>query len=73
MEVEHFQGDIDKFIGDAIMALFTDEYSTVQCAYQMIKCLQDVNSAEDSDLRIGIGINSDDVILGHIGSENMIE
>jgi len=73
LEIEHFQGDIDKFIGDAIMALFTDEYAAVQCAYQMIKCVQDVNLTEDTGLRVGIGINSGDVILGHIGSENRIE
>ena len=49
------------------------EVTAVQCAYQMIKCVQDVNIEEDTGLRVGIGINSGDVILGHIGSENRIE
>jgi class 3 adenylate cyclase len=73
IEIEHFQGDIDKFIGDAIMALFTDEYRAVQCAYQMIKSVQNVNIANDTGLRVGIGINSGDVILGHIGSDSRME
>jgi class 3 adenylate cyclase len=71
--VEKFQGDIDKFIGDAIMALFTDEYTAVQCAYHMIASVRSLDRELGSGLRVGIGINAGEVVLGNIGSERRLE
>ncbi|MFW6181647.1 MAG: adenylate/guanylate cyclase domain-containing protein [Spirochaetota bacterium] len=72
-EVERHNGDIDKFIGDAVMALFEDEYSAVLCAYRMIQRVKRANEEMGTDLGIGIGINAGEIILGHIGSENRQE
>lgn len=71
--IEQWQGDIDKFIGDSVMALFTSEYSAVQCAYHMIQSVTDIDRKLRTGLRIGIGINSGVVLLGNIGSEHRFE
>lgn len=71
--VEQFQGDVDKFIGDAVMALFTDEYMAVQCAYNMVRAVRNVDRQYNSGLCIGVGVNSGEVILGNIGSETRLE
>lgn len=73
VEVERAGGDVDKFIGDAIMAIFTSEYDAVLCAYRMIACVQKVNRENRTGLHVGIGINAGEVILGNIGSETRIE
>ncbi len=74
-------GSIDKFMGDAIMALFgatdsfTDnEYRAVKTAYEMMKVLPGIdismiNFPDGFNFNIGIGIHYGDVIVGSIGSD----
>ncbi len=71
--VEECEGDIDKFIGDAIMAIFIDEYTAVQCAYRMISAVRRADKELNTGLYVGIGINTGEVVLGNIGSENRLE
>ncbi len=79
-----FQGTVDKFIGDCIMAIFgaptpqPDHGAlAVAAALEMKKLLQQFNAKharESKDLlRIGVGINTGDVVVGNIGSEQRLE
>ena len=72
-------GTIDKFMGDAIMALFgapkqhdDDVPKALACAIEMQIAMEVFNreiAAEGIDsLFMGIGINTGDVIAGHLGS-----
>jgi len=72
-------GILDKFIGDAIMAAFgipisheDDEDRAVRAAIHMITSLNDWNKkrAEQGKkpVRIGIGLNTDIIVSGNIGS-----
>ena len=67
-----YGGSIDKFIGDAIMALFSDEavgaYRAVYAAKEMIGSLEKVYQKTGKKIHMRIGINSGYVILGDIGS-----
>ncbi|MDX2240885.1 MAG: GAF domain-containing protein [Leptolyngbyaceae cyanobacterium bins.302] len=81
------KGTLDKYIGDAIMAVFgsplpldNHEWMAVQTAIEMRQRLTEFNEAwvaEDPQkykpIRIGIGINSDEVISGNIGSSKRME
>ena len=63
---------IDKFIGDAIMALFDREGDgacrAVRCASEMIEELPALRDRTGSDLHMRVGINSGHVVMGDIGS-----
>ena len=75
-------GTIDKFIGDAIMALFGAPVSyednarrAVAAAYEMREALEsvaleDLILPEGMKFNIGIGIHYGDVIVGSIGSND---
>ena len=75
-------GTIDKFIGDAIMALFGAPVSyednarrAVAAAYEMREALpsvplEDLILPEGMNFNIGIGIHYGDVIVGSIGSSD---
>ncbi|NES77011.1 MULTISPECIES: adenylate/guanylate cyclase domain-containing protein [Okeania] len=72
------QGFIDKYIGDAIMALFGGKVDdAVHAAISMLKRLHEYNKTrqrpERLPLKIGIGINTGDLILGTVGGSQRID
>src|SRR6266511_495384 len=80
---EH-SGTLDKFMGDAIMALWgapiahaDDADRAMQCALDQIETLEKMNAkwAESGrePLAIGIGINFGEVFAGNIGSNRRLE
>jgi len=86
-----YKGTLDKYIGDAIMAVYGSplplkdhEWMAVQTAIEMRQRLTEFNKAwvkqnekyggdRYQPIRIGIGINSDTVISGNIGSTKRME
>ena len=65
-------GDIDKYVGDEIVAIFTGETGHIEAcraAIQIQKKLTQSSEKEYGGLTVGIGINSGEVIMGMIGSE----
>lgn len=82
--VTQYNGVINKFIGDAIMAIFGEPIqdenhaqNAVKCAYgmlQKVKALQEkwVNEGKPK-IEIGIGIATGEVFVGNIGSINRME
>src|SRR5206468_2916655 len=78
------QGTLDKFIGDAVMAIFgapvpLPDHAERACraALAMIAELDDLQArwtAEGREpFRIGIGINSGDMVVGNLGSEQLFD
>ena len=65
-------GDVDKFIGDAVMAVFLDEEDTPQriftCAQQLIERIRDEIQMEGWPLALGVGIHNGRAVVGSIGS-----
>lgn len=65
-------GFIDKFLGDAVMALFLDSKSAVESALEILTIQRDINLNQEN-LNIGIGIHSAEVVLGTIGSPSRLD
>lgn len=77
-------GMLDKFIGDAIMAAFgipvghdDDEDRAIRASISMIKKLQEWNITRIAEgklpIHIGIGLNTDTVVSGNIGSKKRMD
>lgn len=75
-EIAQFAGKIDKYIGETVMASFTDRSNdiaadqAVRCALQIRKKLKVLNNNLPMHMRFefGIGISSGELISGAIGS-----
>ncbi len=76
--VKRHQGFIDKFIGDAIMALFHQGADhALRAALDMFRELHDYNEGRRRagyvSIQIGIGLNTGQMMLGIIGGEHRME
>lgn len=76
--IREYQGFIDKYIGDAIMALFTGKAdNALKAAIKMLSILADYNMTrqrpERPPIKIGIGINTGNLMLGTVGEENRMD
>ncbi|MCK5813423.1 MAG: HAMP domain-containing protein, partial [Cocleimonas sp.] len=81
--IEKYDGVIDKYIGDAIMALFDLPVKQENAAEQAVLAAIAMNSAlarlnadftkeNQTLIRTGIGINSGKVVAGNMGSPNRL-
>ncbi|MCK6522433.1 adenylate/guanylate cyclase domain-containing protein [Myxococcota bacterium] len=80
-------GVVDKYIGDAIMALFgvpvslgtpeADAQAAVRCAVQMSEALDRLNArrvaAGGAPVELGIGVHTGEVVAGNIGIPERME
>lgn len=73
-------GDIDKFVGDEMMAFFAGprkEYNACKAAMEIraaMKEQQQLSKEKGSDLiQIGIGINTGNVVFGSVGSKTRMD
>ncbi|MBW2606672.1 MAG: FHA domain-containing protein [Deltaproteobacteria bacterium] len=75
----HHEGTVDKFIGDAIMAIWgapvahdNDPIRAVRAAIDIQHLLVEFNKTRaaegQSQIQVGIGINTGDLVAGYIGS-----
>lgn len=82
--VFNFEGTLDKFIGDALMAVFgaplpleNHAWMSVQSALDMRRRLAEFNDrrrlSSQPTIRIGIGISSGAVVSGNIGSQKRMD
>jgi adenylate cyclase len=79
-----YTGTLDKFVGDEIIGLFgapipIDDapFKAVSCAIAMLQGLEEFNRTRAAEnqapIRIGIGINTGNVITGSIGSTRALQ
>ncbi|MCL2719822.1 MAG: response regulator [Treponema sp.] len=83
-EILSESGHIDKFIGDAIMAVFgafqtldNSPENAIRAAVKMIAAMEVINDEgsilSKEKIEIGIGINCGECILGNIGFQNKMD
>jgi adenylate cyclase len=72
-------GDIDKFVGDELMARFDNEGQSaraVEAAVEMVEAVHRLNRARGPDadeMAVGVGINTGEVIVGAMGAESRMD
>ena len=82
--VQKHGGMVDKYIGDAMMAIFNAPLDlhnhskvAVECALDIIENIKQVNLELKKeglpDIAIGMGINSGEAIIGNMGSESRFD
>jgi adenylate cyclase len=83
--VFHYEGTLDKFIGDALMAVFgaplplTENHAwrAIQSALDMRRRLEEFNQKRivqsQPKIHFGIGISSGEVVSGNIGSRKRMD
>jgi len=82
--VQKHGGMVDKYIGDAMMAIFNAPLDlhnhsrvAVKCALDIIENIKQVNVELKGEglppIAIGMGINSGEAIIGNMGSENRFD
>lgn len=82
--ISKYNGVINKFIGDAVMAIFGEPIqdvnhpkNAVKCAYEMLKKVEYLREKwlyeGKPKIEIGVGINTGEVFIGNIGTENRME
>ena len=69
--VINHDGEIDKLIGDCIMAIFESSEAALDCAASMRQKLIEINAKYNLPIRLnnGIGIHYGEVTVGNIGSQ----
>ncbi len=76
--VKKFGGDVDKFVGDCVVALFDGNdmaLNAIRCAVEIHKALGALNASRPGEaaVRVGVGIVTGEVILGSIGSDDRLD
>ena len=82
--ITKYNGVINKFIGDAVMAIFGEPIqdinhpqNAVKCACAMLKKVEELREKwlfeGKPKIEIGVGINTGEAFVGNIGSEKRLE
>lgn len=82
--ITKYNGVINKFIGDAVMAIFGEPIqdknhaqNAIKCAFAMLEKVKELQKKWAREgkpkIEIGIGINTGEVFVGNIGSVNRME
>lgn len=75
--VERHGGDIDKFIGDALVAVFEGdgmETNAVACAVEIVSKMAGLlEQYPEYNLDVGIGVASGEVVMGAMGAQDRMD
>jgi class 3 adenylate cyclase len=70
--IHKYGGDVDKYVGDAVVALFSGEGKELRACASAVEIQEEMargRSSRYGGLSLGIGIDTGGVILGMIGSQ----
>lgn len=69
--IRKYNGFIDKYLGDGVMAVFTRSRQAYDCAHAIIKAIKEKNMSNVSmpNLEVGVSLNTGDVVFGVVGDE----
>jgi adenylate cyclase len=79
-----YEGNLDKFIGDCVMATWgppithpDDAARALKCALEMLDAINEMNAQREAQgrkaIEVGIGVNTGQAVVGYIGSSDRHE
>jgi adenylate cyclase len=79
-----YEGNLDKFIGDCVMATWgppithpDDAARALKCALEMLDFINEMNAQREAQgrkaIEVGIGVNTGQAVVGYIGSNDRHE
>jgi len=79
-----YEGNLDKFIGDCVMATWgppithpDDAARALRCALEMLDAINEMNAQREAQgrkaIEVGIGVNTGQAVVGYIGSSDRHE
>jgi adenylate cyclase len=82
--IYHYEGTLDKFLGDGIMCIFgapieqpDHAIRAAKTALAMKQALKEFNARQLQNgkhtLEVGVGLNTGDAVVGNVGSEKRVE
>ena len=78
--IHQFGGIVDKFVGDEVMAIFEGhgmEVNALRAAVEIQNYCKALNAARaaagEKTICVGVGLNSGDVVMGNMGSEDHMD
>lgn len=75
--VNKYHGDVDKFVGDELVAVFEGaekDRNAVKAAIEIQKVLrEEFDSGAEKEISVGIGINAGSVVMGAMGSASRMD
>jgi adenylate cyclase len=74
--VKKFGGDIDKYVGDELVAVFLGDQMVqraVQCSLEIQEMMVSIPELIGDNIAIGIGINTGEMVMGAMGSEDRMD
>ena len=74
--VKKYGGMVDKYIGDAMMAIFNAPMDLKKHEHQAILAALEIKTKmkeSDLDIDIGIGVNTGDAVIGNMGSDTRFD
>ena len=78
--VQYYGGMVDKFIGDACMAIFNapmdledHQNKAVKTAIEMQEAIKELNNELSHPIAIGVGVNTGEAVIGNMGSDTRFD
>ena len=74
--VKEYDGMVDKYIGDAMMAIFNAPIDVANHETMAVLCAQDIQrkfKEANLGIEIGVGINTGYAVVGNMGSDNRFD
>ena len=71
--IRNHGGFVDKYIGDAVMALFHDPSAAVKAGVAMLRALDDFNDRMGTSIEIGVGVHWGSVVMGTLGDASSMQ
>lgn len=74
--IVRYNGHVNKFIGDGILAVFSDDDEHAKPgdhALRATQCATEIVNAPGGGFKTGAGLHSGEVVIGNVGSEDKME